>query len=359
MKDKILVVDDLFINRDILTEILKDKFEILEAVDGREALREIELYKGEIAAVLLDLLMPVMDGYKVLEELSRQKYMERVPVLVISGENSVDSEKKCLEFGVADFIHKPFDESLVMRRVCNVIDLYAYKNSLEDKVKEQTDILVKQNDRLQKQAERLERNNHTIIDVLGTLVESRNLESGDHIRRVKDYTGILAEQVMNDHPEYGLTQQMISVMVPASALHDVGKIAIPDSILLKPGKLTSDEFEKMKEHTTRGCTILENIEGVWDDEYKRMSYEICRHHHERFDGRGYPDGLKGDDIPISAQIVSIADVYDALVTKRVYKDAYTLEKAFGMIMDGECGVFSPKILGSFQKVKAKFEETAR
>lgn len=204
-------------------------------------------------------------------------------------------------------------------------------------------------------ARRLEENNRNIIDVLGTVVEYRNLESGDHIQRVKEYTRIIAEQIMADCPEYGLTRHFIDVMVPASALHDVGKIAISDSILLKPGKLTAEEFEEMKTHTTKGCAILENIEGAWSEEYKKICYDICRHHHERFDGRGYPDGLSGDDIPIAAQIVSIADVYDALISKRVYKDAYDKGQAFEMIMNGECGVFSPKLLAALTKVRHKLE----
>lgn len=356
MRNKVLIVDDININRIMLAEILSGKYETIEAENGLLALNLVERHKDELAVILLDLNMPVMNGFEVLEELGEMKLRDKIPVLVISGDVSVASESKCLDYGVADFIHKPFDENIISRRVSNVVDLFSYKNMLEEKVAAQTEILSRQNARLREQAVMLEQKHRNIIDVLGTVVESRNLESGVHIQRVKGYTRLLAERVMKDYPEYNLTSRFIDVMVPASALHDVGKIAIKDSILLKPGKLTSEEFEQMKEHTTKGCEILENIEGAWNEEYKRVSYDICRYHHERYDGRGYPDGLSGDDIPISAQIVAVADVYDALTTKRVYKDAYAKEKAYSMIMNGECGVFSPKLMDVLRKVRQEMEE---
>ena len=225
-------------------------------------------------------------------------------------------------------------------------------------MEEQTETLKKQYQLLKIQAARLQKSNTNIIDILGTVVESRNLESGEHVMRVKGYTEILAKEMMKEYPEYGLTDKKIEVIVSASALHDIGKIAIPDNILLKPGKLTQDEYEYMKSHTTRGCEILNNIKDVWDEEYEKASYEICRHHHERYDGRGYPDKLKGDEIPISAQLVSVADVYDALVNERVYKSAYSKEQAFSMIINGECGIFSPKLLECFRNCREQFEELA-
>lgn len=243
-------------------------------------------------------------------------------------------------------------------RVKNIVDLFTYKKSLEDKVAVQTQTLREQYNLLEIQAAKLKETNIRIIDILGMVVEFRNLESGEHIKRVKGFTEILANQFMKDYPEYGLTDHIIEMIVSSSSLHDVGKIAIPDNILLKPGRLTNEEFECMKSHTVRGCDVLNNIEGVWDDEYREYAYDICRHHHERFDGRGYPDGLKGDDIPISAQLVSVADVYDALVSERCYKKAFPKPQAAQMIINGECGIFSPKILDSFQKVTAQFEALA-
>lgn len=358
MKNKVLIVDDALINRDILKEILKDTYDILEAEDGKTALEILDAENNEISAILLDLLMPVMDGFQVLEELNARKVIEKIPVLVISGENSTQNEQRCFELGIADFIGKPFNVHLVRKRVQNAAEHYAYRNELEAKVEEQTNVLRKAYRTLKNQAEQLMRRNQDIIEILGTVVEYRNMESGEHVKRVGEYTRILAETFMVEYPEYGLTQDKINVIVSASALHDIGKITIPDSILLKPGRLTKEEFEYMKSHTTRGCELLESMKNVLDTQYKKVSYEICRHHHERFDGKGYPDGLAGDAIPLPAQLVSVADVYDALVNERCYKDAFSPEEAFHMIVNGECGVFSPRLMEVFRKVRPEFEKLA-
>lgn len=358
MRSKVLVVDDMEINREILTEILKDDYSIITAENGKRAVELLEEYKEEMALLLLDMIMPEMDGFAVLEVMKEKAWLDRIPVIVISGESAVEVEAKCFDYGVADFVRKPFENILVKRRVKNIVDLYLYKNELEERVEKQTETLKKQNRILQLQAEELQKKNENIIDILGNVVEGRNLESGEHVKRVKGFTKILARQLMKDYPEYGLTEEMVHTISNASALHDIGKISIPDSILQKPGKLTDTEFEFMKSHTTRGCEILNSIKGVWDEEYGKISYEICRHHHERYDGKGYPDKLKGDEIPISAQLVSIADVYDALVHERVYKSAYSTEQAFHMIINGECGIFSPKLLECFRHVRENFEALA-
>ena len=355
MRSKVLIVDDMELNREMLTAILEDEYPVLEADGGRKAIEMIQEYKDDIAVVLLDLIMPEVDGFAVLEVMKNQSWLKFIPVLVITAESRAEVESKCFEMGVADFIKKPFDNAIVRNRVKNIVDLFGYRNQLEEKVEKQTATLKKQYRLLVKQAEKLKQSNTNIIDILGTVVEGRNLESGEHVKRVKGFTKILAEQAMNDYPEYGLTQEKIDVMVSASALHDIGKIAIPDNILLKPARLSKDEYECMKSHTTRGCEILDNIENVWDETYSRVSYEICRHHHERYDGKGYPDRLVGEEIPISAQLVGVADVYDALVSERVYKSAYTEDEAFHMIVSGECGIFSPKLLECFRRVKKKFE----
>ena len=355
MKGKVLIVDDMSMNRDMLTSILEENYEIKAVRDGREALEAVRRDGDSISVILLDLIMPTMDGFEVLDKLKEMNYLNRIPIIIITGDNSIESERKCFDYGVVEFIRKPFDETLVKLRVGNVIDLYSYKNNLEDKVAEQTKTLTWQYDQLKEQALKLSESNQKIIEILGTVVESRNLESGQHIQRVKTYTNILARQIMGDYPEYGLNEHLIDVITQASALHDVGKIAIPDNILLKPGKLTPEEFSVMKEHTTRGCDLLDSIVGAWDEEYAKMSYDICRHHHEKYDGKGYPDGLKGDDIPIAAQIVSIADIYDALINIRVYKDAYAKDKAYEMITGGECGQFSDRIMTAFAKVRKQFE----
>ena len=356
MKRKILIVDDAQMNSEILGEILGEEYEIMEADNGRDALDIISKRQKEIAAVLLDLIMPEMDGFQVLQKMNEKKLIDKIPVLVISGENSVQNEKKCFEMGVADFIGKPFNAILVTKRVQNVVNHYIYKNHLEEKVLEQTTVLRKAYQTLMNQAEKLEKRNQDIIDMLGTIVEYRSLESGEHIQRVKGYTKILAETFSMMYPEYGLTKEKIDRIVAASSLHDIGKIAIPDSILLKPGKLTKDEFEYMKSHTLRGCEILDAMKGDWNADAQAVSYEIVRSHHERYDGKGYPDGLKGDEIPLSAQLVSVADVYDALTSERCYKDKCSTEEAFRMIVNGECGVFSPKMMEAFRAARGRLEE---
>lgn len=355
-KKKLLIVDDSEMNRELLIEMLKDDYDILQADNGQNGLDILEEIKYDVAAILLDIVMPVMDGFEFLAVLSEKKVMNKIPVLVISGENSVQNEKKCFEAGVNDFIARPFNAELVKRRVENSVNHYLYKNKLEEKVEEQTSTLRRAYITLKAQAEKLEKTNQDIIEMLGTVVEFRNLESGEHVQRVKGYTRILAEKFSEQYPEYGLDKDMIDTIVLASTLHDLGKIAIPDSILLKPGKLTNDEFEYMKSHTIRGCELLDTMNTNWNPTYKKVCYEIIRHHHEKYDGRGYPDGLKGEDIPISAQLVALADVYDALVSERCYKDAYTREEAYHMIINGECGVFSPKLMEVFRQVKHEFEQ---
>ncbi len=358
MDYKVLIVDDVDMNRDILCAMLEDEYDVLQAANGKEAL-DILAKEGEnIDVMLLDILMPVMDGFGVLEEMNKTKMQEKIPVIVISGDNFSETEEKCFDYGVVDFVRKPYYKDVVLRRVRNVVELYHQKKVMEEKIEKQTMILRKQNKLLRQQAEIVQKRNVEIIDILGTVVESRNLESGEHVKRVKGFTKILATWLMKLYPEYGLTEERVEMIAAASALHDVGKIAIPDQILLKPGRLTDEEFEYMKSHSLRGCEILNNIKGIWDDDYGQLSYEICRHHHERYDGKGYPDQLVGEDIPIAAQIVSVADVYDALISERVYKSAYTKDEAFHMIVTGECGIFSPKLLECLRQAKDEMEALA-
>lgn len=358
MREKILIVDDIELNRDMLAVALGDTFPVIEAADGGEAIELLNTKNSEIAALLLDLIMPKVDGYEVLKYMRETELIKKIPVLVITADSTATVERECLELGVSDFIRKPFDAFTVRKRVQNIVDLFMYRDNLENKVKIQAENLKRQNNLLEQQAARLKASNEKIIDILGTVVEYRNLESGEHIKRVKGFTRILAQKAAQKYPEYNLTPEKINIIVAASALHDIGKIAIKDSVLLKPGRLDKDEFDYMKSHTIRGCDILDQIEGAWDSEYDKVSHEICRYHHERYDGKGYPDGLVGEDIPISAQLVSIADVYDALVSDRVYKAAIDKEKAYHMILMGECGVFSPKLMECFRASRTEFESLA-
>lgn len=352
---KVLIVDDVSTNRMILTDMLEDAYDTMEASNGREALQLLNENHDCIALVLLDLRMPGLNGYDVLEVMKANSWLESLPVIVITGEDSNESEEKSLKLGATDYIRKPFNEAIVRRRVDNTAELFAYKRLLESKVREQTRELNEQYDKLLEMAEQIMHNNEKIIEAMGMVVEYRDQESGDHVVRVKTYTEILAREMMNEYPEYHLTEERVQHIAVASVLHDIGKIAIPDHILLKPGKLTPEEFDYMKTHTTRGSEMLNHIDGAWDKEFGDICHDICRYHHEKYDGRGYPDGLKGDDIPLAAQIVSVADVYDALVTERVYKAAYTPEKAFDMIISGECGMFSPALMRCFTNVRSKIE----
>lgn len=358
MREKILIVDDIELNRDMLAVALGDTFPVIEAADGAEAIELLKTRGNELAVVLLDLIMPKVDGYEVLKFMRDTELIKSIPVLVITADSTTSVERECLELGVSDFIRKPFDGFTVKRRVQNIAELFMYKDNLENKVRIQAENLKRQNNLLEQQAARLKESNEKIIDILGTVVEYRNLESGEHIRRVKGFTRILAQKAAKRYPEYNLTPERIDIIVAASALHDIGKIAIKDSVLLKPGRLDKDEYDYMKSHTVRGCDILDQIEGAWDSEYDKVSHDICRWHHERYDGKGYPDGLVGDQIPIEAQLVSIADVYDALVSDRVYKSAIDKEKAYHMILMGECGVFSPKLMECFRASKTEFENLA-
>lgn len=355
----ILVVDDNEINRGILAEIFKEKYNILEAGNGVEAIKMIEENEGKLAAILLDIVMPEMDGYAVLEAMTEKDNLnETIPVLMITADTSTEAERNSYQKGAADVIHKPFDPVIVDRRVSRTIELYDHKNNLEIQVDDQTRVLKKQYLYLKKQEEKLQSSNEKVIDTIATIVEFRSMESGYHLKRIKGFVRILALTAMNNYPDLGLTPHLIDVMTQASAMHDIGKIAVPDSILLKPGRLTSEEFEVMKSHTTRGCEIIERLKDIQEKEYYEMCLDICRHHHERWDGGGYPDGLRGKENSIGAQLTAISDVYDALISDRVYKSAYPLDKAFEMIKDGECGVFSPEVLACFEFARPDMEALA-
>ena len=342
-KNMLLIVDDVDINRAILGDIFVEQYQIAEAENGEEAIKELEAHKDEIALVFLDLQMPKKNGLDVLDFMNETGLINLIPVIMITGESTVDSDLKAYELGAADIIYKPFEPEIVIRRALNIIELYENRIYLEKKLEKRTA-------QLRESQKKLENNNEFLINALSSVVEFRSLESGEHIKRVKTFTGILLYHLQKLYPEYELSDEQLKLIVNASALHDIGKIAIPDDILLKPGKLTRDEFEIMKTHTNKGCEILEMFKQE-ENEFYQYCYDICRYHHERYDGKGYPDQLSGEDIPIWAQVVSIIDVYDALVSKRVYKIPYAVEEAERMILTGECGTFSPKIIDCFEAAK--------
>ncbi len=354
-KKNILVVDDLEMNRYILSEIFSDYANIIEAEDGQQAIEHIKKYGKDLTIILLDIVMPVLDGFGVFEFLKEAGFEEIIPVVMITSDISYETEKKGYDYKAADIIIKPFNSTIVRRRIINIIELYEYKRNLEITVEQQMKKLQEQNYELAVKNKELDEYQDSMTETLSNILEFRNNESGGHVKRIKDYTRILANTIMDTYPEYGLTPEKIDLIVSASAMHDIGKISISDEILLKPGKLTEAEYEIMKTHTLLGCDIIESFDFIKDKKIYDYTYDICRHHHERIDGTGYPDGLSGDELSIAAQIVSVADVYDALVSSRCYKNAYAHDDAVSMIKNGECGSFSKKILHCFSLCQYKFK----
>ena len=328
-RQTILIVDDAEMNRMMLSDMLGDQYDYVEAADGREALRILEK-NVSIDLILLDINMPEMNGFEVLEEMNRYHWIDEVPVIMITAEESVESMEHAYSLGVTDYIPRPFNVYIVRRRVENTLNLYVNQKRLMRLVSDQI-------------AEK-EENNTLMVSILSNVVEIRNHESGDHIRNIRRITELLLHQLVQKTKAYHLSEEDIALIKTASSLHDIGKITIPEEILNKPGKLTKEEFEIMKTHSAAGAQILEQMKYGQDKPLYRYALEICRWHHERWDGHGYPDGLMGEEIPISAQIVAIADVYDALTSERCYKKAYDHTTAINMILNGECGAFNPLLL---------------
>ncbi|MCR5785998.1 MAG: response regulator [Eubacterium sp.] len=341
MKEKVLIVDDVEVNREILKDILEDRFETIEAADGAEAIEKIKEYSRGLSLVFLDRIMPVKSGTEVLKYMNLQGLTDKIPVIMITGDESAEDDVRTYDLGAADIIYKPFEPDVIRKRAENLIELFYKREKIEEELANRTRALAESRRQAVKTTEFL-------LNALGTIVEFRSAESSEHPQRIIAFTKILLDHIRVDYPEYNLTRGQVETAAQAAALHDIGKIAIADSILKKPGKLTEEEFEEMKKHTEIGCEILEKFK-MGENEFYQYAYDICRWHHEKYDGGGYPDGLKGDDIPIWAQAAGVADCFDALVSKRVYKEAYSQEDAFNMIMDGECGVFSEKMLDCFSR----------
>lgn len=344
IRQQVLIVDDSEINREILATMLESDFNILEATNGAEALMILE-QNSRIALVLLDIVMPVMDGFEVLAHMTRTHMIEDIPVIMISSEDSEENIRRAYDLGVSDYISRPFDAKVVFQRVFNMIKLYAKQRRLITLV---TDQIYEK-----------EKNSQLMVGILSQIVEFRNGESGLHVRHINVLTEMLLARLVQKTGKYHLSWEEQYLIALASALHDIGKIGIDEKILNKPGQLTQEEFEIMKTHTLIGASILENLEIYQNEVLVRIAIQICRWHHERYDGGGYPDGLKGEEIPIAAQVVSLADVYDALVSERVYKKAFSHEKAIEMIRNGECGVFNPILLECLLDIQDKIQEAVR
>lgn len=335
--DTILIVDDSDLNRAILENIFSDDYAIAEAENGQEGLEKLHALGDHVCAVLLDVVMPVMDGLSVLRQLKEQGRLETLPVFLITAETCGDVIREAYSLGVMDVIHKPVVPYMVKWRVNSVIELFQARRRLSNTVERQQDEIIRQ-------SQEIIRLNIGMIESLSTAIEFRNGESGEHVRRIHDITDYMLRCTPLGE---GLSDEDISHIAMASIMHDVGKIAIPDAILGKPGRLTPEEFEIMKTHTVQGAHLLEKIPQMRGHKAFQYAFDIARHHHERWDGRGYPDGLKGDEISIWSQIVSLADVYDALISKRVYKDAYSCDQALEMIRQGQYGTFNPRLLELF------------
>ena len=338
-RQTILIVDDAEFNRDILKEILGENYNYLEAENGNQAIQMIG-DNLEIDLMLLDINMPQMNGFEVLAIMKRSRCLEETPVIMISSEESVDTMRKAYELGITDYITRPFDSVIVKKRVQNTLGLYANQKHLINVVYDQ--VYEK------------EENNNIMIQIMSNILGSRNSESREHILHIKTATEMMLRQLVKITDAYPMTEADISLITTASSLHDIGKIRIPEEILNKPGRLTDEEFRIMKTHSELGADMIQDMHFPKDNSLVCASWEICRWHHERWDGKGYPDGLKGEEIPISAQVVSIVDVYDALTSERCYKKAFDHDTAIQMILDGQCGQFNPILLKCLKELSFQF-----
>ena len=340
-RQKILIVDDAKFNREILKEILGETYDYLEAENGNQAIQIMGENPG-IDLMLLDINMPQRDGFEVLKWMKQSLCIEETPVIMISSEESVDTMRKAYEMGITDYITRPFDAVIVKKRVQNTLDLYANQKRLVNVVVDQ--IYEK------------EENNNIMIRILSNVLGSRNSESSEHILHIRTATEMILRQLIKTTDAYHLTETNIAIITTASSLHDIGKIRIPEEILNKPGRLTDEEFKIMKTHSELGAAIIRDMHFLQDNPLVHTAWEICRWHHERWDGKGYPDGLKGEEIPISAQVVSIVDVYDALTSERCYKKAFDHDTAIKMILDGQCGQFNPILLKCLKELSLQFSK---
>lgn len=340
-RNTMLIVDDCELNRVILREMFSGTYKIQEASDGEEGWKWFWEHREEICAVLLDVVMPVMDGMDFLRLMKRENAIENIPVFLITATEDVKILKEAYELGVMDVISKPVIPYIIRRRVNSVVELFQTRRKLREKVRQQ-------NSEIMIQAEKIIELNKGLIEALATAIEFRSGESGEHVRRIRDITRIILQ---NTEIGNNMTDEKIEQIALASIMHDLGKIAVSDQILNKPGKLTPEEYEVIKTHTIKGAEMINMLPQRHNNEVFQYAYDIARYHHERWDGKGYPDGLKKDEIPLWAQIVSIADVYDALVSKRIYKKAFSYEDALNMIREGQCGAFNPKLIQAFQSVE--------
>ena len=336
MRDTMLIIDDLEMSRELLHQYFEEEYKIVEASNGKEGIAYIEEHIDEIILIFLDVHMPVMDGYEFMEFAKEREWPKKIPVMFITDDSERGVLKRGYELGVMDVIRKPFDIDIIRNRVKNVLELYEHKNYLEAEV-------AKQTKELSIQYNRLKEHNEHLIDILNDIITYRNTESQQHIQAVQGYTKILAEKYAQLYPRAKMTRKKIDMIVEAARMHDVGKIVMKDSLLKRQGKLSDEEKKVMEAHTIKGGEIVKVMFEFRADEYRKICYNICRYHHEKYDGSGYPDQMKNEKIPIEAQIVGLADMYDTLVNVAIHNMVYSSKEIFYMLMNGEFGEMSPRI----------------
>lgn len=364
MRKKILIADASEINREILEELFEEDFEVNLADNGQDALDFVLKEYENIALAILDMGLEDKNAVDILNEINTAKWFDNIPVLVLSEDTSLKIEKSAYKAGAVDFMRKPFDSSLLERKVKKYAELYSVREILNETKAQLDKVTLNNNAKNDKNTSAYVRTmdedvfysqHNKMIELIGSLTELRNVENHQHVQRMKGLVKIMAKKMQEMYPEYNLTFEMVNDIVTACSIHDLGKAAIKDEVLLKPGRFTDEEYEYMKSHTLRGIDLLNEVQGAWSDEFDKIARQVVRSHHEKYDGGGYPDGLKGDEIPISAQLVSIADTYDALVNDRVYKKAFPKDVAYNMIITGDCGIFPPKIIECFKACRVDWE----
>ncbi len=355
MKGQVLIINDDKAELAAINRALTEDYRCVLAMSVNDGVKYLASNEDAYSAVVVKLDMKPLTGLRFIQIMSQNNKIQTMP-FIVTAESEEDTElDECFELGAVDYIAKPFNNARVKRVIDRNLAVFNKFKIAGVATETAGAALQSKYDELKKQNQTMRDNQTAVLEALGTVVEYRNLEDSNHVRRVRDFTEILGRYMLKNFPACGLTEEKIKIYSRASMLHDVGKICIPDAIMLKPGKMTDEEYEFMKSHTTKGVELLNTIKDTWDEEYAKAAEEICRWHHERYDGKGYPDGLEGDKIPISAQLVAIADTYDALVSDRVYKKAYSKSESFTMITEGQCGVFSPEIMEAFRQARPEFE----
>lgn len=348
-KKSILIIDNDDVSQEVLRHMFENEYTILSAKDARDGITLIGRHIQDLAAIIMDLVLPGMNGYQFLQLLHSRKITEKVPIILVTSQKNTQIELACYSLGVTTIITKPFVAQTIHLQVTRTIEVAQKAESLANAVQNAQSELNEQSKRMDLYYDRL-------LEAISNMIEFRSQESGDHVKHIKGITRLLANAYMRLYPDKDLTAEKINLIVRSAALHDIGKIVIPEGILLKPGKLTDEERTIIMSHTTKGCEILNYLKDVEDPEQHQISYDICRYHHERYDGSGYPDGLSGNAIPLAAQFVSIADVYDALVSERSYKKAFDRDVAYNMILGGECGAFAPELLACMRASRDEIED---